>query len=328
MIGKKVMMLTKYDYAGSGYRIVEAVNLTTTNFVEYVTIMPYELPKNLLRYPSLYKAQGDDCGHSMIVYKQDIIRIQNLINDCDILHFKGDFVPSPDFISGVEIPRKPTIVTVLGSFFRRGNNQVAQPLYELDDYVNNSDVRTVGSPDLNYPDFKTTAFTQVPYPTHRYKNVWEEKTKPLITHSPMTKSRKGTDILLEAQKLMGDAFHVDVIEKAPWDECIRRKSNSTIFFDQINDVGWYGNSAVEAMAMGIPTLTYLKDEAMQGSMGKVDDQAPIKNSGNTVESLCDAIEKILTSDMYKLSKETYSWCHNFHGYETVGKMWDGIYKEL
>ena len=52
-MGNKIVMISEYDYAGSGYMIAEAVNLNSNNFVIPISIMPVDFPKGLKRMPAL-----------------------------------------------------------------------------------------------------------------------------------------------------------------------------------------------------------------------------------------------------------------------------------
>jgi hypothetical protein len=50
----KVALISTFDYAGSGYRIAEAVNMNSKTFAEYFVYALWSIPKNLKRYPALF----------------------------------------------------------------------------------------------------------------------------------------------------------------------------------------------------------------------------------------------------------------------------------
>ena len=321
MRGKKVLLISVFDYAGSGYRITEAVSLYTNNFVEYIVMLPTIIGNNFKKYPSM--CTFDKTG--IVLTEQDVIRINAIAKDVDIIHYKGDFLPSCDTYKNLYLPKKPTIITVSGSFFRIGNNNVCRGKGNFHDYIKQSDKRTAINPDLNYPDFDAT-YTPLAYDIGEY--TWKDSKIPIIAHSPSTRSKKGTDLFLQACEELKDKykFKINIIEKMTHIDCLEEKSESTIFFDQIG-CGSYGNSAVEAMSFGVPTICHISDESYKQSNGRLDN-CPIINSGNTLESVKTAIEKALTCDREKLSKETREWCISEHGYENIAKMWDDIYTEL
>ena len=324
MIGRKILMLSKYDWAASGWRIAEAINLTTNNYVIYMVLNHIGYPKKAVRYPSIYKKKDN----GSVILEQDIERVQSIVNDVDLIHFKGDEPPDRDFIEGVTIPEdKPIIVTVHGSGFRRGDNPVAQPVAPFDRY-DHATMRTVGDPTLNYEGFNAR-FTQIPYPTHEMEYNWKPRKLPVISHSPSNRTKKGTKEFLEAIEMLrakGVEVRVDIIENESYDECVKRKGASTLFFDQTL-VGWYGNSAVEAMAQGVPTLCNISQEAHTGAEGAIPREFPVINTGKTAKSIYKALKYALGLNLEKLSLATKDYCDYFHGYKTVGAMWGEIYKE-
>ncbi len=320
----KVALISHHDYAGSGYRMAEAVNMNSKTFAEYFVYAPMAYPKNLKRYPPLFVLQED----KLYMPQETGNRIQTLFKDADIIHFKGDDTPDSYYLKELQVKPKKTIVTVHGSMFRRGmDEKIARPHAELSAY-DSCTLRTVGDPTLAYDGFDCI-FTQIPYPTHKFDVTWVNRKTPVIAHSPSTKDKKGTDKFIRAINLLkANGYNVksDIIHDVSYDECLRRKSEATIFFDQ-SEVGWYGNSAVEAMAFGIPTLAYIAPEAFKGSQGKLDMMPPI-DCGNSVESIYGALKGVLDGDIVAQSKAMRKWAVDFHSYKTVGEMWDKIYREL
>lgn len=319
MRGKKILVLSVFDYAGSGYRITEAVSLYTNNFVEYAVMLPTMDKNNFTRYPAVCSASGK----SITLTEQDVTRINSIAKDVDLIHYKGDFLPSCATYKNLYLPKKPIIITVSGSFFRVGD--IGRGSGNFKDYIKQSDIRTALNPDLNYPEFDAR-YTPFAYDVGEY--TWQDKEIPVIAHSPSTRSKKGTELFLQACEELKDKhkFKVNIIEKMTHFDCLDEKSEATIFFDQIG-CGSYGNSAVEAMSFGVPTICHISKTAHNQSNGRLDD-CPIINCGNTLESVKKAIEKALTCDREKLSKQTRDWCKNEHGYENIAKMWDKIYTEL
>lgn len=80
-----------------------------------------------------------------------------------------------------------------------------------------------------------------------------------IAHAPTSRRVKSTDQLVAAVKILARSYPVDLdlIEGVTWDECLRRKAEADIYFDQI--VLGYGGNAVEAWAMGIPVVCGTSD---------------------------------------------------------------------
>jgi len=325
MRGKKILLISRYDYAGSGYRIAEAISLYTNNFVEYVVLFPTTQSFNFLQYPALsfeYKGKS-------IVLSQQEDRLKNIVENVDIVHHKGDFLPTDSFYDKLGLQSKPNIITVSGSFFRIGdkNKNISKGKGNFEDFKKLSKLRTALTPDLNYPEFDSI-FTQAPYDVEKTEYTWKDNNIPIISHSPSTRNKKGTDVFIEACSQLKNKykFEVNIIENKSFSECLEEKAKSTFFFDQTL-VGSYGNSAIEAMAFGIPTLCNMSKESISQANNKLDD-CPIINCGDTVESIKKSIIYALSIDRKKLSEKTRNWCMNIHSYKKVAKMWHNIYNSI
>ena len=130
---------------------------------------------------------------------------------------------------------------------------------------------------------------------------------------------------LEILKNEGFKFKLDIIEGIPYDECVERKKKASIFIDQISETGFYGNSSLEAMQYGIPTICYISEQAAKQSNDKITKNCPVINPGNTIESVASKFRHILKSDLTEIAKQTKKFTDEFHSYEVVGKMWREIY---
>ena len=318
-MGKKIVMLSRFDFAGSGYRIAEAINLNSNNFVDYFVMFPYV--GTFTRRPAFVINDGE----KLIATPDRVDRLNDIIASADIIHFKGDFLPSEEYFPSVILPKNiPIIITVGGSFYNRLSKDV-KPIAE---YLKICDLITAITPNINYPEAKGI-FTQHAFPTHKFKNEWKRGDKILIAHSPTYRITKGTRFIIEAVNKLKSKYNIslDMIENVCYSECRKRKKQSTIFFEQIGLHGICGNSAIESMAMGIPTIGYISPKALEQSDGKWEN-IPVVNSGNTVESLTKALEIMINSDLTKLSQRTKKWCDDFYSYKTVGKMWSKIYETI
>ncbi len=324
-MSKMVILLAKYDFAGSGNRIAEAISLNSNHYVLPIVTHPLDFPKQIRRVPSLFKR---DKKLGVKGFIEDTDRIQALIDRADIIHFKGDSVPVNDFIQGVTIPpNKVKIVTVGGSFFRRGKNNVSFENFPIEEYVKRSDFRSAITPDLNYKEFDGVYIPHA-YDNKNIKNHWVKRKVPHIVHTQSANNKKGT---IEFKKVCAILkkenyiFTVDIVNNIPYTEAIKKVSKASIFFDQMSKVGWGGMSGIEAMSMGIPTVAYLSDIAFKQGNIKY---TPVINCGNTVESLADTFRELLKGGLEDISKETFEYAKETYSYEVVGKRWAEIYEKL
>jgi hypothetical protein len=153
---------------------------------------------------------------------------------------------------------------------------------------------------------------------------------PLISHSPSSRYAKSTDSLfipaIEIIKKAGVKFEVDIIENVSNKECIERKRNSTIFFDQ-KGIGWYGIAALEAAQYGIPSLAWI-DQHSRNGLKPEDRDYKIISFEPTPEKLASLMISLINSDLSEQSIMTKKWIDNVHSYEAVGKRLNNFYDKV
>jgi len=315
----KIVILSMYDYCGSGYRLAQSIGLNTHHFVQYYRFVPDGLLFN--RPPTVFSMVNG----SWTIGQDNLKSLNKTLESCDIIHFKGDDFPEFPVIT---LPKKPIVISVSGSFFRRGDSVIARPGREISEYVEVTDYRTSMMADLNYPEFDAV-FTPHPYDTDNTKYCWKNKKIPLIVHTPTSRPKKGTELLISAvNEINKDKKVVDlkIIENESHEAALEAIKSATIFFDQATQES-YGNSTIEAMAFGVPVITHLSELAIKQSNGILDN-CPIINGGNKTETIKEAILEILGLDLQGLSLETREFCEKVHSYKSVAKKWDDIYNSL
>jgi glycosyltransferase involved in cell wall biosynthesis len=100
----------------------------------------------------------------------------------------------------------------------------------------------------------------------------EDRTRPVVLHAPSSRKRKGTAHVIAACE--GLDVELDIVEGLQHDEARRHYERADIVVDQLN-AGWYGIFALEAMALGKPVLSYLRDEAVQETERELGVKVPI-----------------------------------------------------
>jgi hypothetical protein len=188
-----VVMLSRGDFAGSGEQIKQSV-LSVSDEFQIVTV---KLKKHIYGYNSDY-----------ILNDSNLTTIQSIIDKCDVVHFKGDELPTRKWF-GLTIPvDKKIIITVGGSGFRRGRSNVSLQWHPIWQYLPITSLRTTITPDLNYPDFESI-YTPHTLDVKSIKYSWEYRPIPIIQHSPSSRAKKGTDdIIIPALKeLKNELYH-------------------------------------------------------------------------------------------------------------------------
>ena len=286
---KKVLFISKKDFAGSGVKLCNALNNHSDSYT--ARFIAYK--------PANFGAKNDIVTSNRHV-------IQKHIDSADIIHLKGDF-PISQFTK-LDFSGKPIFQTVGGSYFRRQSDKhsgaVALAKFNLSEYTcfNLSGI----TPELTE--------NWIPHALDIMPNYWTEPQGRIrIGHAPSHRGKKGTENILKALK----SFDVDVIlmENLTNKEVIETKKTLHLFIDQ-SIIEAYGMNAVECLAMGVPVISSCKQ--LKGSPIEVIES-------NTVESIKTAIQRALNRLNKQWSLDSHEWAKNTHSYKSVCEKLESFY---
>ena len=284
----KVTMISDYDWAGSGFRIVEEVRKHSNIDIEAITLTG---TPGTHRWNMQVGVALEDAGREVV---------QERINQSDIIHYKCDKPYNYSFF-GLTIPKNKKIIqTVSGSWFRQNGKP--------EDYI--ADLCTYMTKDLTIDGWK---YTPQPYTNFNYK--WKRKEKFVIGHIPSDPEKKGTAMILEAIKLLNlDNISLLYQDGIPHSESIKLKGECSLYIDQML-LPPVANASYEAMAQGVPVITW------------TDDDIAISPQEQTAESLAAKITEYLDWDkLEKESIRQYRLCEV--RCSNIGKQWIETYKQL
>lgn len=325
----KVTILSIRDFAGSGYRIAQAVRMASKGLVDVECITEVE-----------GSAFGIVTGPGIEETGYDVVKER--IQSSDIIHFKGDWPyentwpninvnPVPNILKNtfirhsriepIRLPgRAKYIYTVSGSLFRKKTaeliNEVALELFPIENFK--ADFLSSMEPDLCY----TKDCHHMPYPYLDFKYVWKKAKKFRIVHIPSARHKKGSDTIdraIEILRLQRNDFEYVCKSGISFEDCIKLKSSAHLYIDQMI-VNAYGNSAVEAMAFGIPVLCGIDKNLYNDCPVIIPEEI-------TAESIANKINESLDWNLLQdISLKTFNYCQSTHG--SVGQWWFDVYKEL
>jgi hypothetical protein len=302
----KVAMLSVNDHAGSAFQYRTAARSAGIDAKLFVV--------NAHQYG--YQNDG------LIEYTNGFLEE---IYDCDVIHYKGDHLPSDPLFCGVHNLKKPVVITVGGSGFRRfaGERSVAHEWHPIEAYKSACEVFTAITLDLCYNGY---GIRWLPHALNASFGRQEGR-GIIVAHSPSKRQKKGTDsVFLPAMNIVKRAYpsvKVDLIEGVSYAECLKRKAACSVFFDQAV-VPFYGMSAVEAMAMGTPVVTYITDDLF-GKDSRLKESGITAFSSPTPEDAASAIIKAI-EDRAQIEGKIKAYFQSVHSHEAVGKELTKVYE--
>ena len=307
----KVTVLSRIDFAGTGYRLAQAVRRASGNTIDIEAITRAEgVGKFDIKTGPSYLRVGPDV-------------VERRIDSSDIILFSGDWAYTDNW-EGIKLPEdRIKIYYYIGSFFRRGREkEVSFALHELEDYV--AHYHAAGSPDLLYNE--QIRLVEIPWLDFSY--TWKQpkglfkKPKFNVLHVPSDPLKKGTDVVKEAmEKVLSwrDDVNFTCVTDISHKEMMKLKQSAHLYIDQML-LPVYGTAAVEAMSMGIPVVNWSEDLYPY-------DTPIISPAERQPGALASAINSALDWDfLEKQSKLTYNYVQKVHG--TIGYKWVDIFKKL
>lgn len=304
----KIVILSKIDYAASGFKLMQALKRHTDFDVQLFS----GAAQNKLNHPT-----------NVLVTKGNLHKVQQQVNEADILHFKGDWPPEDGYL-GLKIPKnKPIVLTTSGSFFRK-TIYGGLGVYSNADYKNVT-LKTSFETDLLYPEY-SSIWTPHPIDSEDKANIWVRNNFPVFMHIPSNAVRKGTPFVEKVFDVIRERMRkaeTHIVSGITYRESTKLKQRASVYFDQFK-VGFYGNAALEAMQWGIPVVCWLSPMALQQANGQLKG-CPIINEDDTdPEGTAMRVIKAIESPM--LSHQTKEWCDDKHSYKAVAKQWTTLYK--
>jgi len=319
----KIIVLSKHDFSGSAWRVVEAVR-------KHTELSPIHIVKNKHRfgYPTDY-----------VLSSSNRRVVKGLLKEADIVHFKGSELPIRQWLGMSISPEAKIIITVAGSGFRRlspenpNPSPIARSWFPFKRYIDLTDFRTAMTPDLNYPEFKSVFIPQL-IDSENIPSCWiPPNGKFVIGYYPAV-NRKGFESHINPAfvRLEKEGYKFEKVPTVNMShrQSVEVKKGMTVFIDQVTWIGGYGMSALEAMQFGVPVIAYISEQSLQQSHSEEYKNNPILNPGSTVEGLYSLLKQILDGriDLQPISIKTKEYCNNFHGYSHGAPIWKGIYEKV
>lgn len=182
----------------------------------------------------------------------------------------------------------------------------------ISEFVPGSEVLPLGI-DLNEYEFKPKLV-----PTDEF----------VVLHAPTHRGNKGTEFILNAiieLQEIGYNIKIMLAENISHKDLKKKYSEADIFIDQIVG-GWYGTAAIEAMAIGTPTVCFIRESYFEYI--NYGNEIPIINANpqtlkNVLRNLIDNKELLP-----KIGERSNEFVKKYHNLEKLTKRLIIIYEEL
>ena len=152
-----------------------------------------------------------------------------------------------------------------------------------------------------------------------------DRERPVVIHAPSSRRRKGTEDVIAACAHL--PVELELVEGLRNDEARKRYERADIVVEQLN-AGWHGVMAIEAMALGKPVVTYLKEDAVRRAEAAFGLRVPIVSA--TRETLVDALRPLVESaaERRRIGAESRAYVERVHDSERVGDALLDLYARL
>jgi len=149
---------------------------------------------------------------------------------------------------------------------------------------------------------------------------------PRILHAPSLAGIKGTAAILAALESLSKrhAFEVVLVENRTHEEAMAIYQTADIAIDQIF-AGWYGGLSVELMAMGIPVMSYLREQDFANAPATMIRDLPVLNI--RPDRLEQDIEAVLLrrAEWASIGQASRSFVEKWHHPEKIAAWMTKVY---
>jgi len=326
-----IVILSQADFAGSAYQAACAINSVKKFNVRCVSMSkhPFDFPHDII-----IPCHQDSHKGTFAKECENYEEVMQLLNDADLIHLWNDIDQDPKYMDfekgGINIPLgKPIVVTMTGSLYRnehvRLNTIIKERGYKL----------VVQNPMLRFLDEIESVFIPHAVDTEFLQPLQRNNEKiTLGVYFGHYYATVGEDrnFLMSCIKDKNINVIDHLSRKILWKEHIEFIKNCDILYHGIKIseiVKYIGRSSLEAMAMGIPVITFVNEQkAIELSEGKIGSYIPIYNT--KLEQLKNHLDELIKNLDLRigLGIDGRKWVERHFSYKTVGEQYSKIYEEV
>lgn len=149
---------------------------------------------------------------------------------------------------------------------------------------------------------------------------------PVVLHVPTEPHVKGTEqIVAAAEKLQAEGlrFEFKLVRKLTQKEFYRELSQCDIYIDELR-CGSHGVTAVEAMASGKPTITYIRPDLVE----KYPADMPLVNANP--DTITDVLRELIEDNAGRadISHRSRAYAEKYHDSKVVAREMLEVYRQI
>ena len=321
---KILLVNAKWDCAGVSISLCNAINNYTKHSARHIVKV-----ETNLKYETDITAQN---------YRtKDILSILKTIDEADIIHFNYVDHSTPffniewtDFINGKKI-----------IFHDHSGWEPYKDLHDeyisgqlFNKYDNYDQVIVCAPSDINIFNKGIWLPNIMPIDQEDYLPIYDRSYEStlIIGQTAASPQIKSTDILERVANEMregGYDVQLDIITGVSHAECLRRKREHHIEFDNMYQ-GHHGMAGLESISMGIPTLAWLKPDVVEAykRLGEGND-VPFINVQDENELKANLIELVENRKLLR-EKSIYcrKWIETYYSEERLVNMYIDLYERI
>lgn len=207
------------------------------------------------------------------------------------------------------------------------NEVIHERLSKISQYVHEAIVQDREVAAYVKPYYKKVHILPIAIDLSKFKGLARPKRhdRMLILHAPTNPDFKGTKVIEEAIYALQQQYDFEYrrIEKTKHEEAIKRYAEADLIIDQIL-CGSYGLLCVEAMALGKPVITFIRDDLVP----TFPPELPVMNANP--DNLKDKLAELLDNEALReeIGHRGRAYAEAYHAKEVVVDQLERIYREL
>lgn len=314
-----VVFLCLADFAASAYNACQAVNRVGIIEAHHIVLSqpPYDFPAEVI-CPLMYKKIDPTTA-------TNYNKVKELIDKADLIHCWNNEREGFPLFANLQIPyKKVRSYTFTGTSYRIGHTVANQ---NIRNYRDGSRVIVQDPLFLNYLNEFPVEYIPHAVDTDLLKPNKDKIPNTIGFYNKADQEYKNYIQLLKQLLQKNHPKWRMIAGTTPsWWNRLQELSRCMFFFQNLSQtLGNPGRSTWEAMAMGIPTFTYISPDVFKLTSRL--DSTPVQSV--MVSTLENVLKTVLNcTDYSQLSENSREWVINNLGYIRVGKEYTKLFEEL